>query len=244
MNKTEKSICLTFADDANPGSPLSLDGTAMDKLGDIPKVFRVLAESYGPRLGDPILWGGGIYLEINGDGDLFDVVDSIANQLSLTANELEENAKRQPPLPLPQAVTNPRCIDLIRALSAAHQQSGLTVSLQADDRLIELPHPSPSSFTEPLKPTNDTKLLRVQIIGVCTPEQDANVVLARNMALVELPTLDYDFDVYGLVEKIIKGSAMFVGQATLTGKNRYRALAGGHLQAQMSIDTHSVEECA
>ncbi|MDN5780522.1 MAG: hypothetical protein L0H23_00625 [Luteimonas sp.] len=235
MNITSQSICLAFADDANPGAPLSLDDVALKKLGEIPRAFRALMECYGPRLGDPVLWSGGIHLEINSDGELFDVIDSVANQLSLTAHQLEENAKRQPPLPLSKAVTNAHCIDLVRALSTTHHQSGLTACLHVGGREIELPHPSPSSFTEPRTPTSDIQLLRIEVIGVCAPKADANVVLVRDMTLLELPTSEYDFDVDRLVERIIKSSAAFVGQATLVGKNCRRALAGGHLEAQMCM---------
>ncbi len=59
-----QSIRLTFAHNAVPGEPLTLDKVATDKLGHIPSLLRALAECHGSRPRDPTLLGGKIYFVI------------------------------------------------------------------------------------------------------------------------------------------------------------------------------------
>ena len=233
--KLPQSIRLTFAHNANPGEPLTLDEDATDKLGHVPKLLRALAECYGSRLGEPTLWGGEIVMEICSDEDLFDVTESIANELALTAQELEENAMLTPPLALTHAVKNTHCIDLLRALATTYDKSELTASLHFASKTIELPHPKLSAFTEPKKPDDEQRHLRVNSIGVCIPQQDANVLLLGDLTFLELPTADYPQGIDDLVEMVVKGSTTFTGPARLAGKNAYRALPGGKLHTQLAL---------
>lgn len=228
-------IRMTFAHDVDPSTPISLDKSATEKLGHIPVLLRALAHCYGPRLGEPTLWGGEIHIEINSDEELFDVTESVANVLATSARELEANAQRKPPLMLTEAVTNIHSIDLLRALAKTYDKSQLTASLHVADKTIELPHPKLSVFTEPDTKKNDKTHIRANVIGVCIPKADANVVLLGDMTLLELPAADYAQDIDDIFEQVMKCSATFIGPAKLVSKGVYRALAGGKLQIQMSL---------
>ena len=233
--KLLQSIRLTFAHNANPGEPLPLDEDATDKLGHVPKLLRALVECYGSRLGEPMLWGGEIVMEICSNEDLFDVTESIASELVLTAHQLEENAMLTPPRALTAAVKNTHCIDLLRALATTFEKSELTASMQVANRKIELPHPKLSAFTEPKKPDDEQRHLRVNTIGVCIPQQDANVLLLGDLTFLELPTAEYPHGIDDLVDMVVKDSTIFTGPARLVGKNVYRALPGGKLHTQLAL---------
>lgn len=76
-NNLSRCIRLTFAHNAEPGSPLPLDKESTDKLGQIPKLVRALVSCYGSRLSGPTLWGGDVHLSICSDAELFDVSDTM-----------------------------------------------------------------------------------------------------------------------------------------------------------------------
>lgn len=234
-NNLSRCIRLTFAHNAEPGSPLPLDKESTDKLGQIPKLVRALVSCYGSRLSGPTLWGGDVHLSICSDAELFDVSDTMIADLTTTARELHENSQRQPPLPLTQAVTNPHCLDLLRALAQTYDKSQLTASLDIAGRSIELPHIDLADFTEPEMGNDGARHLWATAIGVCIPTQDANVVLLADMTLLELPTAAYPLSTDECYARVQTRAAAYVGPAELVRKGVYRALPGGNLQAQLQI---------
>lgn len=225
-------IRITFVDHAEPGIPLVLDKEAIDKLGIIPRLWRSLEECYGSRLGEPTMWNGVIHIAILDDQELFKGDDSMASDLVLTAEEIQMNSQRQPPLPLVQAVTHPHCIGLLRALAQIYAKTKLVASLEVAGKAVELPHIALAAFTEPETPGNAKRHLRKEVAGVCKPTPDANIVLLVDKALLELPIATHPFDISKLYELVIKCDAVFVGAAELVGKDVYRALLGGELLAQ------------
>ena len=230
-----RCIRLTFACNAEPGTPLLLDKESMDKLAHIPKLLRALANCYGSKLGAPTLWGGCIHLPICSDNDMFDLSKTMISDLATAAQELHENSKRQPPLPLTQAVTHPHCLDLLRALATTYEKSKLTAALDVAGKIVDLPHISLADFTEPDAENDGHRHLRSKVIGVCAPAPDANVVLLGDIAFLELPAAHYPLEVDDVYERVVKHSAIFVGPVELVRKNVYRALPGGRLQVQLSL---------
>jgi len=237
MKALDLSHCirLTFARNAEPGAPLPLDKESMDKLDHIPRLLRALANCYGSKLGDPTLWGGCVHLSLCGDVELFDLSETMISDLATAAQELHENSKRQPPLPLTQAVTHPHCLDLLRALAKTYEKSKLTAALDVAGKSVDLPHISLADFTEPDAENDGHRHLRSKVIGVCAPTPDANVVLLGDMAFLELPTAHYPLDVDDVYDRVVKHAAIFVGPVELVRKHVYRALPGGSLQVQLSL---------
>ena len=229
------AIRLTFARNAEPGTPLPLNKESTRKLAEIPRLLRALAKCYGSKLGAPTLWGGHIHLAIGRDAELFDLNDAMVSDLATTAHELHENSQRQPPLPVTQAVTNPHCLELLRALAQTYYKSELTASMHVAGQTVELPHIALSDFTEPDTGYDSTRYLRAKVIGVCVPAQDANAVLLDDLSILELPTADYPHDVDEIYQRVVKCTAVFFGPTELIRKNVYRAMPGGTLQAQLTL---------
>lgn len=242
MNQQEDShyICLTFVQDAEPGKPLVLDKEATEKLGEIPKLLRALAKCYGPTLSGPTLWGGVVHLSICSESELFDFTRQMVNDLETAGRELKENAQRKPPLPLMQAVTHPHCIDLLRVLSKTHEKSKLTALMFVAGNAVELPHIPLASFTEPNAPDIEHRHLRANVIGLCRPTVDSNVLVMADLKRLELPTACYAFTTDDLYERVVKASARFVGQVEIAGNNMYRAKPEGTLESQLQLQVCSV----
>lgn len=235
MNKLSNCIRLVFASNAEPGVPLELDKEATDKLGHILTLMRAFAKCYGSQLGVPKLWGGVIELEICSDSELFDLTDRMVADLAQSALELKENAQCKPPLKHSDVVTHAHCIAVHRALASTFEKCGLTASLHVGNKVIELPHLKMSDFAEPEDQDDKERLLRVQVIGVCAPTQDANVVVLNDRTLLELPIDDYPMSIDELYERVVKCAATFSGAARLCKKDIYRAHSGGKLQSQRPL---------
>ena len=235
MKKPATCIRLIFALNAEPGVPLVLDEEATDKLGHIPRLVRALAKSYGSQLGAPTLWGGGIEMDICSESELFDFTDSMAADLALTAYELEKNAQNTPPLAHSAAVTHAHCVPVLRAFASTFDKCELTASLHIGDRVVELPHLKMSAFVEPESQDDTERHLRVKVIGVCVPTQDANVVVLQDRTMLELPIADYPIAIDELYDRVVKCEARFDGNVKLGKNNVYRAHPGGKLQAQRPL---------
>jgi hypothetical protein len=228
-------VRLAIAENADPLNPVVLTKDSAEKLGDIPKLLHAMASCYGSTLGEPAWWGGAIYLEITADADLFTTIRTMATDLQATAIELHENAQRKPPLPLMQAVTHPHCIELLRCLSKTYLKTKLVAELLTGDQIHELPHISLADFTEPSAKTSDQEFLRAKAIGVCIPELDANIIVLNDMKRLELPHADYPLGIDEVFMRVIKGDAVFVGDAKFLKQGVYRALPGGQLSSQQKL---------
>lgn len=242
MKKSELSNCVTlaFAKSVDPLKPIAIDKETVSKIAQLPTMIRSLIECYGDRLGTPQLLAGTVYFEINNDEELFDVASTIINDLVLTSQQLNENAKRQPPLPLAQAVTNTQCIDLMRVGAQAAQKAQLVAAVHHGGNAIELARVDPSVFTEPEPVENNSKYFRARVAGACVPIEDANVILLQNREMLELPLADYPFDANELWLRIVRGDAMFVGSAVRVRRDVYRALPGGILPSQLPLHAEEV----
>jgi hypothetical protein len=228
-------IRLTISENADPKHPVVLTKDSTDKLADVPKLLRAMAACYGTTLGEPMLWGGAIYLSIFADADLFEIVGTMASDLKMTAIEIHENARQQPPRALTQAVTRPHCIELVRSLSKTFEKSKLTAELHSDDRVFELPHVAMADFTEPGPSAAGQKYVRAKVIGLCVPTDDANVILLGDMTTIEMSRVDYPLATDEVFTRIIGGDAVFVGAADLVRKDVYRAVPGGQLTSQPKL---------
>lgn len=225
----DRCIRLTFAQDVEPGTPLPLDKDATEKLASIPKPLRALASTYGSRLGAPILWCGGIHMPISDDVDLFDLREMLEH-LALAANELHVNAQRKPPLPLAQAVTHPRCIDVLRALAQTYDKCKLTAVIHVGGTTLELPQIPLSQFTEPDVDKDPVRHLRANLIGVCISTDTANVVVLADMTLLELAFDDYAYSTDEIHARVQSRTAVFIGPADLVRKGVFRAKPGGEFR--------------
>jgi len=237
MKKLDLShhVRLAIAENADPKNPVVLTEESAAKLGDIPKLLRAMACCYGSTLGEPILWGGAIYLEIFADADLFKIVRNMAGDLQITAIELHENAQRKPPRPLVQAVTHAHCVELLRCLSKTYHKTKLTAELLADNQVYELPHIGLADFTEPSATKSEQDFMRAKAIGVCVPKPDANIIVFSDMRTLELPHVDYPLSIDEIYMRVVKGDAMFIGNAELLKEGAFRALPGGELSSQQKL---------
>lgn len=228
-------IRLQFAREESPGSPIELDKDAMEKLGDIPRVLRAFAKSFGARLGSPILWGGSVHLAIIDNDQLIGFAGDFAGALIKTAGEIEQNSQRTPPLRLAQAASNPNCVEVLRALSTTHEKSGLIASIYVQGVAVDLPQLKPSAFTEPGPDGSNNRFLRTSLIGVCKPKPDANVLLLSDRSTLELPISEYPRSIDELFELVLKNTASYVGPAMFLGKANFRALPNGQLDVQLGL---------
>ena len=223
---------LEFSPDDRPGSPIQLDKEAMVKLGQIPMLCRALMQVYGAKLGEPVLCGGAVRMDIIPDMELMDGTSEMVAHLALSDQQVRENAQRQPPLPLAQAVTHAHCVDVLHALSKAHEQSGLIASIHNGDDVVELPRRALSDFTQPEVAENTSKRVNLDVIGLCVPQQDANVIVVANLTIIELPNDAYPYSVDELGRMIFEASTRFVGYTKMVKKGVLRALPGGELVVQ------------
>ena len=230
-----RSICLIFAYDAEPGCAFQLSKESTDKLGELPKLLRALAKCYGSNIGDPIMCGGDIHLQISKEPELFNFGDTMIEDIVLSAKEVIDNSLRQPPRPLSQAVTNPHCIDLLRAFSRAYEKTKLVAQIHVAGKVVELPRVQLAAFTEPEPITNSQRYLRAEARGVCIPTVEANVVLLKDMTMLELPHVYYPFDIDEIYARVVKCTTFFIGPVEVAKKDVYRALPGGNLEAQQRL---------
>lgn len=233
--KLNKCIQVVFSDAANPGNPVPLSKDAISKLATVPPLLRALDKRYGKKLEQPCIWGGVVHISFASDPDLFEVPDTLAADLLVTARKLEENAERQPPLPLAQAVPSPYCIDILHAVAQAHAKSGLCVSIEADGVATYIPRVSLSVFTEPEETVATARVLRSKVEGVCHPKDNANVLVLADMSWLELPFSNYDYSFDELCQMVGKDASVFVGMAESIGKNKLRALPGGQLNPLLNV---------
>jgi len=227
-----RSICLTFAHDAEPGTAFQLNKESTDKLGELPSLLRALAICYGANIGEPIMWGGDIHLEISKEPDLFNFSDSMIDDVLLSAQEVVNNSLCQPPKPLAQAVTHRHCIKLLRTLSKAFEKTKLVAEIHVGGKIVELPHVPMAAFTEPETTANNHRYINAKVRGLCVPMDDANVIIMDDMNVIELPLVDYAFDLDEIYQRVVKCEAVFIGPVEITRKGVYRALPGGSLEAQ------------
>lgn len=228
-----RTIALKFSEDT-PGIPLSLNKASLGKLGQVPRLCRALVETYGSRLGEPVLCGGAVVMEIRSESELLQDSRNLVADLALSAHQLNENSQRQPPLPLAQAVTHSKCIDLLHSLAQAHDRSKLIATLNLDGQLFELPQLALSAFTQPEPGKETRKLVNLKLIALCIPSHDGNVVLLENDTKLELPYENYDYDLGHLYQMIFTSGAHFSGWA-MPSKKGLRAMPGGELVAQPQI---------
>lgn len=225
-------IRLTFAHDAEPGTAFQLNKESTDKLGELPSLLRALAICYGANIGEPIMWGGDIYLEIIKEPELFNLGDTMIDDLVLSAQQVIDNSLCQPPKPLAQAVTHQHCIKLLRTLSKAYEKTKLVAERRVEGNVCELPHVPMAAFTEPEPNVNNQRYIHANVRGLCIPMDDANVLIMDDMNVIELPLVHYAFDLDEIYQRVVKCTAVFIGPVEITRKGVYRALPGGSLEAQ------------
>lgn len=225
-------ISLVFVDEKESNIPLRLHREAMAKLGQIPMLCHALMHVYGAKLGEPTLCGGAVRMEIISGTELFDGTGQMVAHLALSDQQVRENAQRQPPLPLAQAVTHSHCVDVLHALSKAHEQSGLVASLHSGDDVVELPRRALSDFTQPAVVEDTGKRINLDVVGLCVPRQDANVVVIANLTTIELPHDAYPYSIAELGRMIFEANTRFVGHTTEVRRGVLRAMPGGELLVQ------------
>lgn len=231
IKNLDNYFLLAFATGAKEGEPLCLSKEAAAALAQILKLIRAIVSAYGSRVGQPLLWGGYIYVEIIEEG-LVPFTNEIVQDLVTAIAQVEDNAVQQPPRLLAEAVDKHYCVDFLRAVSHARVHSDLAVSVVVDGDVFEIAPPSPAHFTEPSPADNDIRLLRLNVIGICRPTPDGNVVVLDNGNQMVLPTDQYRYDVHTLAELILWNTVTFVGPAKLVNKTTYFAQPGGTLKAQ------------
>lgn len=230
--KSRQFISLLFSADEKPDSPLRLHKEAMAKLGQIPKLCHAFMQTYGAKLGEPMLCGGAVRMEIIPDSELFDGTGEMVTHLALSDHQVRENAQRQPPLPLAQAVTHAHCVDVLHALSKAHEQSGLVASLHSGNDVVELPRRALSDFTQPAVAEDTSRRINLDVVGLHIPRHDVNVIFVGNNVQIELPHDAYPYSVTELGRMIFEASTRFVGFAAVVQKGVLRAVPGGELLVQ------------
>ncbi len=230
------SIKLSFADHSAPGTPLPLSQDNLKKLAQIPRLQSGFAKRYPSKLGDPILWGGAIYIPIADGNDLYGVAKDITSDLIQTATEIKVNATLASPLPLTQAVTHPACVEVLYSLALTHAQSNLTASIEIDGVDYPLPTIPLAAFTSPSESNTPSRAVKMSVDGVCRSTGEATRLLIDDGTHLLLPSHDYDVDAIKLLRSLLEGDVLFVGTIEEERKGIWRALPDGRIIHQNRIN--------
>lgn len=131
--KIKNSFILTFADDAQPGEPLTLKKASIRKLGETPSVVSKLVAAFGAQLGEPFLLDGAIYLPIApSDNALSATAPDLMRIMRLTCRQLADNAEGKA-VPLRVAVDHPNCIESLRSIAHARERAEFHVALKVEN---------------------------------------------------------------------------------------------------------------
>ena len=234
-NKWQNCFILRFAEGATLGEPVSLTRKAIKKLGEAPHVLTALSESYGSRLGEPLLWGGSFFLQVNPpENPLDERPEDTLRDLRVASRQLIENAG-DAALPLRLAVSHPHCIEPLRAIAHAREREEFHIELNVGDQSECFLDVEPKHFSEKPVEKDEIQRIRSAIDGVCRSTQDGNVVLLRNSARLHLPFEHYPMTSHELLERIEEVDTVFIGMAKTTKRNTFVGLPGGELLTQQAL---------
>ena len=234
-NKWQNCFILRFAEDARLGEPVSLTRKAIKKLGEASCVLTALSDSYGSRLGEPVLWDGSIFLQVNPPKDpLGERPEDTLRDLRVALHQLIENAG-DAALPLQLAVSHPHCIEPLRAIAHVRERAEFHVELKVGDERERFLDVAPKHFSEKPAEKNEIQRIRSAIDGVCRSTPDGNVVLLRNSARLHLPFEHYPMTSHELLERIEEHDTVFIGMAKTTKRNAFVGLPGGELLTQQPL---------
>jgi hypothetical protein len=136
---------------------------------------------------------------------------------------------------LARAATHRYCIDLLHVLAQTYEKSGLTVTVCTGDIAFELPRVPLASFTEPELQNDRRKRINQDVEGLCKPRNGANVILLKNLTILELPLEHYPQEADALWGKISRSTTCFSGWAFIVRNGVLRAEPGGHLVTQEKV---------
>lgn len=234
-NKWQNCFILRFSEEGRPGEPVSLTRTAIKKLCEAPHVLTALSDSYGKRLGEPVLWGGSIFMQVNPPGSALDEhPEDTLRDFRLASSELIENAGGAA-LPLQLAVTPRHCIEPLRAIAHARERAKVETELKVGEECERFRDIAPKHFSEKPAEKDEIQRIRSAIDGVCRSTEDGNVVLLRNSARLHLPFEHYPMNSHELLERIEEHDTVFIGLARTTKRNTFVGLPGGELLTQQTL---------
>lgn len=234
-NKWKDCFILTFAEGAEPGEPIPLTRQATRKLGEAPHVVTALSESYGSRLGRPVLWEGSIFLQLGPpESPLDELPEDTLRDLRVASAQLVQNAEG-PALPLQLAISHRHCIEPLRAIAHARERAEFSVELRVGDERERFLTIEPKHFSEKQVEQDEIQRIRSPIDMVGRSTQDGAVVLLRNSARLHLPFEHYPMTSHELLERIEEQETVFIGMASTIKRNTFVALPGGELLTQQAL---------
>lgn len=237
----QQSIVFQFTSAKQTAKGVPLDSDALAKLAAAAPICCALGKLYGDRLDTPTLVRHSIRMDIDGTGDLIGFGSELVDRLIATAGALTENAKKQPPRPWGLVTPDRAALKLLRALSRAYAQCGLTAALDSDQRMTPLPTVPMPVFVDPSLPPKSSIRINADIIAVGHPMHDANVVVVGNRTLLELPISAYPQCPQDIFAAVLRGSAVFSGMADAADAGTLCAQAGGNLVLQGDLALSSGE---
>ena len=163
MIKSFAFVLFTSPPDVN--GVIALARADLLRMNSASKLANKLVETYGDQLAAPVLNGRFLEMaivDVNGQHELF--AADLHAALSRTAKELKENARREEALPHSQAVSQPKLVEALKAVTQANQHCEVNLMIVDGDRELPVPKPQAEDFTQPIKdePRSRTGTFKIQ----------------------------------------------------------------------------------
>lgn len=235
-NQIFEGIAIPIAAAGRTGSQdVPLTDSDLQKLQGIYGLYKGLQAVFKDRLGNPVLAGCEIRIDLKADPSLAGyTADRFSEQLEVTADQLKKNSARNEPLPHSKALTHVAAGKLLETLSSVHRKSGTSLIVCSGENRREAPVLDPTSFIQPERPDDLRMTGTFEITGVrrCWKGGSFGLYVGENGLLVELPVDDAKWR-WEEVSDVLEQPTHLVGTLLRDSKSSpWRPEAGARLERQ------------
>ena len=235
-NDTFEGIAIPIAAAGRTGNQeVQLSDSDMQKFQGVYGLYKALQGVFKDRLGNPLLAGSEIRMELKADPSLADyTADRFSEQLEVTADQLKKNSARQDPLPHSKALSHVAAGKLLETVSSVHRKSGTSLVVCSGENRREAPVLDPTAFVQPERPDDLRMTGTFEISGVrrCWKGGSLGLYVSENGLLVELPVDDAKWR-WEEVNDVLEQPTYLVGTLLRDSKSSpWRPEAGARLERQ------------
>jgi hypothetical protein len=245
-NQKFRFVLFTSPPDVN--GVIALARADLLRMNSASKLANKLVETYGDQLAAPVLNGRFLEMaivDVNGQHELF--AADLHAALSRTAKELKENAGREEALPHSQAVSQPKLVEALKAVTQANQHCEVNLMIVDGDRELPVPKLQADDFTQPIKdePRSRTGTFKIQGI-VRSDDGRGHFLVAQGDLRIRAPASDSNWQLDRLLQSVAK-KEWLVGTITRTGRRTgcparrpHRSAGKPRLRRALRITDHTL----
>lgn len=239
---SHKLVFRIFNNPPDRDGAITLDDADLLRLRAVPKVVNKFRDAVGDRLSQPVLRGCSLemqFIDAEGQPELF--ATDLHASLHRTAEQLEENGRRDEPLPYSDTVSQPMLVEPLKAIMQANQDCELEVFIVTEDGEHPVRKLQPEDFTQPIKDVPRVRTSTFKIQGtVRSDDGKGHFLIAQGDLRIRVPTNDSYWQLDRLLQSVAQ-KEWLVGTIRLTGERDWIVEPGAKIVQQGALDLSDTE---